>query len=165
MSAAKEIEKEFISRIEKHQGIIHKICFVYAKNESDRKDLYQEIILQLWKSYPGFKGNSSFSTWMYRVALNTAITQNKKPKLLLLKTEVSPEIDDRVSKMEASEDIKVLYEAISHLNKIEKAIILLWLDEKSYDEIAETIGISVKNVSVKLVRIKSKLAQLIQKLQ
>jgi RNA polymerase sigma factor, sigma-70 family len=165
MRPAIETEKEFISRIEKHQGIIHKICFVYAKNESDREDLYQEIILQLWKSYPSFKENSAFSTWMYRVALNTAITQIKKPNLLLLHVEMPSVGDDSISQMEASEDVKVLYEAISQLNKIEKAIILLWLDEKSYEEIADTIGISIKNVSVKLVRIKAKLAQLIQKLQ
>ncbi|MCS5491125.1 RNA polymerase sigma factor [Algoriphagus limi] len=165
MQSAKDIEKEFIARIEKHQAILHKICFVYAKDESDRKDLYQEMILQLWKSYPKFRGDSAFSTWMYRVALNTAITQTKKPNLLLLHVEAPSFGEDMGKTMDASEDVKILYRAISQLNKIEKAIILLWLDEKSYEEIADTIGISVKNVSVKLVRIKAKLADLIQKLQ
>ncbi|TFV95559.1 sigma-70 family RNA polymerase sigma factor [Algoriphagus kandeliae] len=165
MQSAKDIEKEFIAKIEKHQGILHKVCFVYAKDAADRKDLYQEMVLQLWKSYPNFRGNAAFSTWMYRVALNTAITQTKRPKLLTVNTEIPSLLDDVEATMDASEDVKILYRAISQLNKIEKAIILLWLDEKSYEEIAETIGISVKNVSVKLVRIKTKLADLIQKLQ
>ncbi|NVJ87176.1 MAG: sigma-70 family RNA polymerase sigma factor [Algoriphagus sp.] len=159
------MEKEFIARIEKHQGILHKVCFVYAKDEADRKDLYQEMVLQLWKSYSKFRGNSAFSTWMYRVALNTAITQTKRLKLLTVNSEIPSLGDDLEASMDASEDVKILYRAISHLNKIEKAIILLWLDEKSYEKIADTIGISVKNVSVKLVRIKAKLASIIQKLQ
>ncbi|WP_290507932.1 sigma-70 family RNA polymerase sigma factor [Algoriphagus sp.] len=165
MQSEKDIEKEFIARIEKHQGILHKVCFVYAKDEADRKDLYQEMVLQLWKSYSKFRGNSAFSTWMYRVALNTAITQTKRLKLLTVNSEIPSLGDDLEASMDASEDVKILYRAISHLNKIEKAIILLWLDEKSYEKIADTIGISVKNVSVKLVRIKAKLASIIQKLQ
>lgn len=165
MQSAKDIEKEFISKVEKHQGILHKVCFVYAKDATDRKDLYQEIVLQLWKSYSKFRGDSAFSTWMYRVALNTAITQTKKPNFLILNGDIPSVTEDAQLSMDTSEEVQILYRAISKLNKIEKAIILLWLDEKSYEEIAETIGISVKNVSVKLVRIKNKLAELIQKLQ
>lgn len=165
MRRPQEIEKEFIAKIHKHQGILHKICFIYAKSNAEKEDLYQEIILQLWKSYPSFKGKSEFSTWMYRVALNTAITLTKKVSLLELNLKNAPKTYEFEKSMDYSEDVKVLYKAISQLKKVDKAIILMWLDEKSYHDIAETVGISVKNVSVKLVRIKAKLAELIENLQ
>jgi RNA polymerase sigma-70 factor (ECF subfamily) len=158
-----EIEKEFIGQIQNHQGILHKICFVYSNYYADKEDLYQEIVLQLWKSYPSFRKESKFSTWMYRVALNTAITLNKKASKFKNRVQISndytvEQVDD------FSEDIKILYKAISKLSKIEKAIILLWLEEKIYSEIAQIVGISEKNVSVKLVRSKKKLAKIIKKI-
>lgn len=156
-------EIKFLDLIKENQNIIHKICFVYSNHNDDRKDLYQEIILQLWKSFESFKGLSKFSTWIYRVALNTAITLTKKP-ILFVNSSTPPDIPIGFdNSLELSEDIKILYLAISKLKKTEKAIILLWLEEKSYKEISETIGISTKNVSVKLVRIKLKLAELIKK--
>jgi RNA polymerase sigma-70 factor (ECF subfamily) len=161
---SRDIENEFIEQIQKHQGILHKICFVYANSKTDKEDLYQEIVLQLWKSYPSFQKEAKFSTWMYRVALNTAITLNKKIALYENhKTQLSDEyaIEEGI---DYSEDIKTLYKAISKLSKIEKAIILLWLEEKPYSEIAEIVGISEKNVSVKLVRSRKKLAILIKKI-
>ncbi len=165
MQKDKNIETEFLSRIHKHQGILHKICFLYSNSKADREDLYQEITLQLWKYYPSFKGESEFSTWMYRVALNTAISITKKPSFLVAADNV-PTIQDNIeNSMDLNEEIKVLYKAISQLKKVEKAIVLLWLEEKSYEEIASTIGITVKNVSVKLVRVKAKLAEVIKKLQ
>lgn len=160
-----EIEKEFIDKIDSHQGILHKICFVYASNSADKEDLYQEIILQLWKSFESYKGNAKFSTWMYRVALNTAITQTKTMKIFTESSDAESNIFDLEKSLEHSEEILTLYQAISQLKKLEKAIVLLWLEEKSYEEIAETIGISVKNVSVKLVRIKNKLQKIIERLQ
>jgi len=159
-----KIEKEFIAKIQKHQGILHKICFVYAKNNLDKEDLYQEMILQLWKSYSSFEHKSKFSTWMYRVALNTAITLTKKNSLFEKNKTLISENYEAKEFIDYSEDIKILYKAISKLSKIEKAITLLWLEEKSYRDIAETVGISEKNVSVKLVRIKKKLAELIKKM-
>ena len=123
------------------------------------------MTLQLWKSFSSFKGQAAFSTWMYRVALNTSITMTKKSNLFFETKKVSVvpyEIDNPV---EFSEDVKILYKAISQLKKVEKGIVLLWLEEKSYEEIATTIGITVKNVSVKLVRIKIKLAEIIKKVQ
>ena len=159
-------EAEFLDLIKKHQNIIHKICFVYSFNKTDRQDLYQEIILQVWKSYTSFKGQSAFSTWLYRVALNTAITINKRPNLFIDSKNPPPTVsDDEEYIAELSEEIKILYKAIGYLKKVEKAIILLWLEEKSYEEISALIGITVKNVSVKLFRIKSKLADIIKKLQ
>lgn len=160
-----EKENEFVERIQKHQGILHKICFVYSNTRADKEDLYQEIVLQLWKSYTSFRGAAKFSTWMYRVALNTAIRLNKKAAKFKntrrkLNTEVASE-----ETPDYSEDIRILYEAISKLSKIEKAVILLWLEEKTYGEISEIVGISEKNVSVKLVRSKRKLAKIINSIR
>jgi RNA polymerase sigma-70 factor (ECF subfamily) len=138
---------------------------MFCRNNSDKEDLYQEITLQLWKSFSSFKGQAAFSTWMYRVALNTAITMTKKPDLFVDTNKVSAVPYEMDNTTEFSEDVKILYKAITLLNRVEKGIILLWLEEKSYEEIFETIGISVKNVSVKLVRIKSKLGQIIKKIQ
>ena len=157
--------QHFLDLIHKHQSIIHKICFVYCKNKADREDLQQEITLQLWKSFPSFNENAAFTTWMYRVALNTAINQTRRPGLLFDKS-TPPEIPyDPSDAYQLSEEIQILYKAISQLRKVEKAIILLWLEEKSYEEIAGAIGISVKNVSVKLVRIRAMLTEIIAKLQ
>ena len=157
--------QHFLELIHRHQSIIHKICFVYCKNRTDRDDLQQEIILQLWKSFPSFKAYAAFSTWMYRVALNTAINQTRRPGLLIDSSSTSDLPYDPSDFYDLSEEIQILYSAISQLRKVEKAIILLWLEEKSYEEIAEAIGISVKNVSVKLVRIRTRLAEIIKKLQ
>lgn len=157
--------QHFLELIHRHQSIIHKICFVYCNNKTDREDLQQEIILQLWKSFPSFQETAAFSTWMYRVALNTAINQTRRSGIFI-DSSSSPEVPyDPSDFYNLSEEIQILYRAISRLRKVEKAIILLWLEEKTYEEIAESIGISVKNVSVKLVRIRTRLAEIIQKLQ
>jgi len=156
---------DFLELVHRHQSIIHKICFIYSENRSDREDLQQEIILQLWKSFSSFQGNAAFSTWMYRVALNTAINKTRRPGLLIDRSS-SPDLPyDPSDSYQFSEEIEILYQAISQLKKVEKAIILLWLEEKSYEEISEAIGITVKNVSVKLVRIRTRLAEIINKLQ
>jgi RNA polymerase sigma-70 factor (ECF subfamily) len=161
----RNIKTEFLDELDRHHGILQKICFVYSKNSLEKEDLCQEIILQLWKSYPSFKRESAFSTWMYRVALNTALSLTKKNQLFIKSEEIYESSFDMEYSMNLTEDIKVLYRAISQLNKVEKAIILLWLEDKSYEEIADTIGMSVKNISVRLVRIKAKLKELIKKYQ
>ena len=158
-------DKPFLELIHKHQSILHKICFAYCNTRSAREDLQQEIVLQLWKSYPSFKGNSQFSTWMYRVALNTAINLTSKPGILTDSSKAPELAFDPGDDYELSEEIRILHKAIAHLKKVEKAIILMWLEEHSYKEIAETIGITEKNVSVRIVRVKSSLAEIIQKLQ
>ena len=161
----KQNKKAFSKLIQKNQAIIHKITRVYENGWVDREDLFQEICLQLWKSYPNFREEAQFSTWMYRVALNTAINQTRRPGLLFDRSS-PPEIPyDPADAYQLSEEIQILYKAISQLRKVEKAIILLWLEEKSYEEIAGAIGITVKNVSVKLVRIRAMLTEIIAKLQ
>ena len=157
----KQNKKAFSELIQKNQAIIHKITRVYENGWADREDLFQEICLQLWKSYPNFREEAKFSTWMYRVALNTAISTVRKeqrtPSFEPLRETDKPQEDGNDEK----EKVKVMYRAISKLNRIDKAIILLWLEEKNYEEIAAIIGTSKKNVSVKLVRIKRKLEELV----
>lgn len=156
---------EFSELIEKHQAIIHKITMVYANGQSNREDLFQEICLQLWRSYPRFRNESKFSTWMYRVALNTAISDIRKKKTDIHFEQLHDNDRFETAPSDKKEQVKLLYRAISKLNRIDKALILLWLEEKSYDEIASILGISKTNVSVKLVRIKQKLEEMIFKIQ
>ncbi|TNE62189.1 MAG: sigma-70 family RNA polymerase sigma factor [Bacteroidetes bacterium] len=165
MPGPSTIAQEFIARIRQHEGILHKVCAVYAHSKADREDLQQEIILQLWKSYPAFEGRSAFSTWMYRVALNTAITFTRKAAFFQEYTESLAAAADVGTTMESSEDLQLLYRAIAKLNKVERALILLWLEEKPYQGIADTLGLTEKNVSVRLVRIKAKLANIIETMQ
>lgn len=159
------MQKEaFIELIEKNQGIIHKVCNMYCDGAQDRKDLFQEILMQLWRSYANFRGESRMSTWMYRVALNTAISGLRKRK----RREVEQGLSDRELELEAKgpdreqeEKKKFLYEAIKLLSDVEKAIIMLHLEEHSYEEIASIIGITTNHVGVKISRIKGKLKKIL----
>jgi len=160
------MKEKFLDLIEIHQGIIHKILSIYTYNEEEKKDLLQEIMLQLWKSYHSFSERSSFSTWMYKVALNTALL-NLRRKRFRVRTESLREhhlsIPADTSHSEKEGIIGRLYEAINQLNKFDRAIILLFLEEFSYKEIAEVTGISESNVSVRLVRIKKKLKEILDR--
>ena len=154
------MEKEFIQIITDNQGIIHKVCSIYCDLEEDRRDLFQEIIVQLWKSYSSFRNESKFSTWMYRVALNTAITSFKKDKRQPDKTGISFEtlqVAEEIYDNQTEEQIRLLHHAVSRLTGIEKSIILLFLEDKKYEEIAEITGITQNYVRVKMNRIKKKL--------
>lgn len=157
------MEKEFIQIIQKNQGIIHKVCNIYCDTEDDRNDLFQEIVAQLWKSYPSFREESKFSTWMYRVALNTAITSFKKTKRRPDQNRLTYEnfqIEDENYDAETEENIKMLHRAVAQLTGIEKSIVLLFLENKKYEEIAEITGITQNYVRVKMNRIKKKLKKL-----
>ncbi len=154
------MEKEFLQIITDNQGIIHKVCSIYCDLEEDRRDLFQEIIVQLWKSYPSFRSESKFSTWMYRVALNTAITSFKKDKRQPDKSGISYEnlqLAEEMYDTRTEEQIRILNQAVSQLTGIEKSIILLFLEDKKYEEIAEITGITQNYVRVKMNRIKKKL--------
>lgn len=158
------MKKEFTDLINDNRALIFKVCNLYCNNAEDRKDLFQEVVLQLWKSYPSFRKESAGSTWIYRVALNTAISnfrkESKKPEnvsISLFDIEIPA-----MSGTDANENKSILYAAINDLGEIEKAIILLYLDEKSYDEISEIIGITNTNVGARLNRIKAKLSKLIK---
>lgn len=154
------MEKEFLTIITENQGIIHKVCSIYCNSEEDRRDLFQEILVQLWKSFPSFRSESKFSTWMYRVALNTAITSFKKDKRQPDKSGIPFEnlhLPEELYDSGAEDQIRMLNNAVSQLTGIEKSIILLFLEDKKYEEIAEITGITQNYVRVKMNRIKKKL--------
>jgi RNA polymerase sigma-70 factor (ECF subfamily) len=160
------LKDEFLELISLNQGIIFKICNIYTNNREDFNDLKQEIILQLWKSIPNFKGNSKFTTWMYRVAFNTAISnirKSKKHPIFHVFSNLEYSIPDREEVSYLTDEINQLYNAISELNDIDKAIIMLYLDKKTYNEIGQIVGFSEKNISVKLVRIKNKLKAILKR--
>jgi RNA polymerase sigma-70 factor (ECF subfamily) len=154
---------EFIEKIEKNQGIIFKVSRTYCSNHECRRDLFQEIVLQLWRSYPSYNKSLKFTSWMYRVALNTAISQLRKDKKR--EVEYAGDIPLNIANEdlynEKEERAEILHQAIAKLNKGEKSIIILYMDNYSYEEISEIIGISVSNVGVKINRIKSKLQKLL----
>ena len=161
----KETETIFLTLINQHKSIIHKVSKMYMNHVEEQQDLFQEIVMQLWKAYPTFKGNSKFSTWMYRVALNTALVYFKKDKRKVDKTPLDENIDIiDVNESELKEEkLAYLYKAVQELNSIEKALIFLFLENQSHKEIAENLGISEVNARVKLNRTKEKLQFIIKK--
>ena len=148
-----------------NQQLIHKVCNIYGKTEADKQDLFQEITIQLWKSFASFENKSKFSTWLYRVALNTAITQKRKENRQPLTNPLSDK-EMRIPNNDATDidedELLALQIAIRQLKPTDRAIIFLYLEERSYQEIAEIIGITPKNVGVKIVRIKARLLTLLQ---
>ncbi len=151
--------------VEKNKRIIYKVSFMYTNNQTDREDLIQEIYYQIWRSSDGYRQEAGFGTWMYRVAINTAINALRSNKKLPITEELDREIPCPEQDRERDEQRQMLFRAIDNLNKIEKAIILLWLEEKSYDEIAVIMGLSKTNISVKLVRIRKKLEELLNEMR
>jgi len=160
----KELENKFAAELEKNQGIIHKVCRTYTNNDAAHKDLFQEITIQLWKAYPKFRGDSKFSTWMYRVSFNTAISLYRKSKRTIETTQIYDNLKElEYQAYDDSKDnqLKLLYKAIHSLNDIEKALALLYLEDKSYKEISLTLGISEVNARVKMNRTKTKLKNIL----
>lgn len=161
----KSLEKEFLERLNKSQGIVHKVCNMYCDNSEDRKDLFQEILIHLWKSYPSFKGDAKFSTWMYRVAFNIAIQhlrKEKKKKEDSVLPEEFEQFHQETEEEELGEERRMLRNAVKQLNEIEKAIIMLYLEDRDHEEIADVIGITQNNVRVKMTRIRNKLKDLVE---
>ncbi|MFC4478128.1 RNA polymerase sigma factor [Flavobacterium chungangensis] len=161
----REKEQEFLNRIESHKGILYKVSKMYMDNSDDQQDLFQEIVCQLWKSYESFRNESQFSTWMYRVAVNTAIVFLRKEKRKVDRYEIASE---NVKEDEGDSHIKEsqldhFYKAVQKLEKIDKAIIFYQLEGFSHKEIGENLGISEGNARVKLNRAKEKLKEIIKK--
>jgi len=154
-----KLQSDFIELVENHKKLIYKISYLYCDNTIDKKDLFQDIITNLWISYPNFQNKSKISTWIYRVSLNTAITwfrdyhkQSRKIEYTNLIPALTNETDNTIDEL-----YNQLYSAIETLGKIDKAIILLLLEEYSYEEIAEIVGLTKTNVATKISRIKLKL--------
>jgi len=158
------LEKEFLEQIEQHKGVIFKISKMYMDNFDDQKDLFQEIIFQIWKAFPNFERRSKFSTWMYRIALNTAIVflKSKKKRSFITNYDIqNVQISTLEYDKQEEENLAKMYTAIQKLNEIDKALIFYYLEDFSGREIAENLGISEVNARVKLNRAKEKLKQLI----
>lgn len=157
-------EQTFVKLLKDNQNLIHKICRIYTSDADQHQDLFQEITIQLWKAYPNFRGESKFTTWAYRVGLNTAITLYRK------KSKTVPTVDYETKSyfitseeynMEEEEQLKVMYEAIQQLNDIDKALVFMYLENKDYAEISDTLGITEVNARVKMNRVKTKLRTLL----
>lgn len=152
-----EAEKAFMAVIEEHRRVIYKVSYLYALDQDDVNDLYQDIILNLWKSFPQFKGECNLSTWIYRISLNTSISRiRKKPaaKAVPLNEALLVPTDQQ------SDLMSDVYGLIARLGELDRALILLWLEDRPYDEIADIMGISKGNVAVKLNRVKNKLKEM-----
>jgi RNA polymerase sigma-70 factor (ECF subfamily) len=156
-------KEEFLKLVSEHKLIIYKICNSYCKNAGDRDDLAQEITYQLWRSFSHFNGSVKFSTWMYRVALNVAITyyrKTQKTETLIQLAEPDLEIEDKKEDVAILEkNIELLQQFINELKELDKALMILYLEEKPYSEIAGIMGITETNVATRISRVKEKLKQ------
>jgi RNA polymerase sigma-70 factor (ECF subfamily) len=156
------LEQKFDDLITANASMILKVCRMYTSNGADRQDLYQEIVLQLWKAYPGYRGDAKFSTWLYRVAINTAITGLQK-QARRISTDPIEQVNQElitVAPPAEHELLPTLYEAIGQLNDIERAIVMLYVEDFSYDEMENILGITEATLRVKMNRIKQKLKKL-----
>ena len=157
----KELEKAFLDMIEAQKRTIYKVCYIYAKDQDDLYDLFQETVLNLWKAFPRYRGDSALTTWVYRIAMNTCVTflrrSGNRPQTVPMTAQVASQLE---ADAETSEQLKELYKLINQLGKLERALILLWLEERSYQEMADILGISKANVAVKLNCTKEKLKKM-----
>ena len=156
----KEMEHEFALAVREHKSTIYTVCYMFSNNPEEVADLFQEILINLWKGFPKFRGESNLRTWIYRVSLNTCISYERKksrrPDTLPLTMEINlfEDSDDD------SRQVQMLRERISRLGPFDRAIVLLWLENVTYDDIGAIVGISAKNVSVRLVRIREQLKKM-----
>ena len=148
-------EKDFINTVEQHQQILFKVCNMYMDTKADREDLFQEILLNAWKGSKNFKGDSKFSTWLYSVALNTAISFFKKEKKIQLTLDSASITHLHDPSDVQQEQLEAMNKAIAELSAIDKAIVMLYLEDYSYRHVAEIMGITANNVAVKMNRIKT----------
>ena len=157
----KSLKEEFLEILSNYQGILHKVNLIYFRNKADREDNFQEIMYQLWKSFPGLQNRNSIGSWIYAVSINTSISRLKKEARLEYREKLPESIDqfDLIDELSFNENFRMLLHAIYHLNEIDKSIMLLYLEEKSDDEISEILGISKSNVGVRINRAKELLKQ------
>jgi len=152
------VEKEFVQLVQQNAGIIHKVIHLYVDHPEDRRDLYQEVLLQAWKSYAGFKGEAAFSTWLYRISLNTVLTFRRRQRVPISELPSQLDLASEPARHN-SEDSELLWLAIKQLNEIDRVIITLHLDGYDNEEIAEVIGLNKNNTTVRLHRAKQSVVQ------
>lgn len=157
------MQEEFVGLVQEHRSLLYKVCRLYCFSEADRQDLFQEMIIQLWRSYPHFRGESKFSTWLYRIALNTAISdlrkQRRRPSPVNM-SEIPTPLQEMTWPGEEEQQLRQLYAAIDKLSEIEKALVMLYLEDRSYEEMEEILGINQNNLRVKMNRIREKLRKM-----
>ena len=154
-------EQEFVALIKEYERVIYKVCYLYATPNAPFNDLYQEVVLNLWKAFPKFRRECKLSTWIYRISLNTCISFMRKEKSIPEIVSLTPAEADRSEEWDETQAmLRQLYRMINRLGQLEKSIILLYLEEKSYEEISEITGLTVTNVATKLNRIKEKLRKM-----
>ncbi|WP_294476758.1 RNA polymerase sigma factor [uncultured Bacteroides sp.] len=155
------IEQEFLKVVREYERVIYKVCYLYTNPNAPLNDLYQDVILNLWKAFPKFRKECKISTWIYRIALNTCISFFRKEKNVPEIVSLTREIDWTIEEHDPiNEMLKQMYGMINQLGQLDKSIILLYLEDKSYEEIAEITGLTVTNVATKLSRIKDKLKRM-----
>ncbi len=154
-----KLKEEFVELVTRYKDVIFKVCYIYAEKD-DIEDYYQEVLIQIWRSIPKFRGESSVLTWIYKISLNTCISYTRKKPKNIVNQEPILEVHLYENDIEKRLQIDELYFLINRLNKLEKAVILLWLEGRNYEEIASIVGISKANVAVKINRIKEKLKKL-----
>jgi RNA polymerase sigma-70 factor (ECF subfamily) len=155
-----EQEKDFIQMIHENERIIYKVCSLYVSGDFPMEDLYQEVVINLWKAFPRFRGESSYSTYVYRVALNTCISGIRRESRRGRKVPLAFLEEPAFEPDNMEENLREMYLLIRRLKKMDRSLILLWLEERPYQEIAEITGLSLCNVATKLKRIKEKLIKM-----
>ena len=159
----KDIEFQFTKIINEYRKTIYTVCYFYSKDSEEVNDLYQEILINLWKGFEKFRGESSLKTWIWRVSLNTCNNQERKKKSSVQTIPLSIDIDLYNDDDVQSKQIQILYDRINRLDVFDRAIILLWLENMNYQDIADVVGISLSNVTTRLFRIKEQLKSMSNK--
>ncbi|MBQ2243101.1 MAG: sigma-70 family RNA polymerase sigma factor [Bacteroidales bacterium] len=154
------MELEFAQTVREHKGTIYTVCYMFSNNPDEVADLFQEILINLWKGFPKFRGESNVRTWIYRISLNTCISSERKKSRMVETLPLTMDINLFSDSDDESKQIQMLRDRINKLGPFDRAIVLLWLENLSYDEIGAIVGISAKNVSVRLVRIKEQLKKM-----
>ena len=155
----KESEQQYAELVKAQKSTIYTVCYMFSKDEDEVNDLFQEVLVNLWKGFGSFEGRSDARTWVYRVSLNTCISDDRKKKRRKT-VPLSMDINLFEDRDADSRQVQMLNKRISRLGAFDRAIILLWLENMSYEEIGQVVGITAKNVSVRLYRIKEQLKQM-----
>ena len=152
-----DLEKQFTQIVQEQKDTIYMVCYMFSKDKAEVEDLYQEVLINLWKAFPQFEGRSTVRTWVWRIALNTCVSIDRKKSRRKDTLPLKMDIDLYNDNDSDTRQIKMLHDRINRLGVFDRAIILLWLENMSYEEIGDIVGISEKNVSVRLVRIREQL--------
>ncbi len=155
-----DLKKDFETLVRKHKSTIYSVCYMFSDDKDEVADLFQETLIHLWQGFAKFRGEAKVETWIYRVTMNTCISAERKKKSRGERVPLTMDIDLFADTDRDTQQVQSLYQRIHRLGLIDRAIVMLWLENLSYDEIGQIIGISAKNVSVKLFRIKEQLKQM-----